>query len=215
MKAHEYSYSLRDDFKHSKKIKVYDTIYRDRSSDTSDFLDNTIKSIPSQCLDVFDEIEIHHAQGGKAGSFRAEPSLFSKRRVLAIYVSADGYPTKDVAETLYHELGHAIAKYIKGTANPGEKWRGAMLADGNPVSKYSSSMKYPKENDNGEIEDIAESVRLYLATNGAKTEETRLLRNFCRNRFQKLDEVFEDLSKRQRTSKFKRLISRPKNSLEK
>lgn len=225
VRAHEYSYNLRDNSKHSKKIKVFDTIYKDKSLETTEFIDELVKSIPAQCMDVFDEIEIHRMGSDKAGHFRAEQSMFSDRNVLALYVSDDlifnkTYPIKAVIETLYHELGHAIAKKIKGKVHPGKKWKQAMSADGNSVSEYADKTRYPRksekdEEDTGEIEDFAESVMMYLGTDGAKGDKTRALRDFCRNRFQKLDEVFEDLSKRQNASFIRKRVFKQPNSLEK
>ncbi len=203
-------------FKHSKKIKVYDSVYKDRSLDTSEFIDSVVGSIPAACMEVFDEIEIHPQNVGKAGAFRAEPSLFSDRKVLALYVGEEGYSAKEARETIYHELGHAIAKYFRGTTNPGERYKQAMQADGNAISEYASKTRYPKQNDNGEIEDFADAVMMYLATDGAKSDQARALRDFCKNRFQKLDKIFTDLLARQSLGKLaslKRKISKPAGSL--
>ena len=205
-KAHEYSYVLRDRAAHSKKVSVYETVYRDASLDTGEFLDAIIQSIPVQCMDVFDEVQIHPKSSDEGGSIRVEPSLFSDKHVLTLYVDKDGYITKQAVETLYHELGHAIVKYLKGTMNPGRAWRHCMVEDAYPISEYAAKKRYPKQNDNGETEDFAESVTLYLATDGAKTEKTKSLRKICGNRFEKLDQVFEDLSRRQNSGTFSKLL---------
>ncbi len=216
LKVHEYSYNIRDNLKHSKKIKVYDTAYRDRSLDTSEFLDSVVNSIPALCMEVFDEIEIHPQNTGKAGAFRAESSLFSDRKVLVLYVSEEGYPEKEARETIYHELGHAIAKHLKGTTNPGERWKRVMEADGNQVSEYAAKTRYPKQNDNGEIEDFADSVMMYLATDGSKSDKAQALRDFCRHRFEKLDQVFAELLSQQNLgtmASLKRKISKQTDPL--
>lgn len=217
LRVHEYSYNLRDNSKHSKKIKVYDSVYKDHSLDTSDFIDSVVSSIPAVCTEVFDEIEIHPQKVGKAGAFRAEPSLFSDRRVLALYVGEQGYSAEEARKTIYHELGHAIARYLRGTTNPGERWKQTMQADGNDVSEYAAKTRYPKQNDTGEIEDFADTVMMYLATDGAKSDQARALRDFCKNRFQKLDEILTDLLAQQssgRLASLKRKISKPAGSLE-
>ena len=196
IKSHEYMYQLRDSAGNSRKIKVHDTVYKDRSLDTSEFLDHIMTSVPAQCLEVFDEVRILKRENSKGGKFKAEPALISNTRSITLYVDAEGYPTAETLETFYHELGHTIAKYLKGNVNPGERWKKAMAADGNSVSEYAAKTRYPKKGDQGEIEDLADTVMMYLATDGAKTDATKILREFCRNRFQKLDEVFEDLAGR-------------------
>lgn len=206
IRAHEYAYVLRDNVQHSRKVKVYDTVYRDASVDTSEFIDTVIQSIPAQCMDLFDEIHIHKESSDTAGSFRAEPSLFSDRNVLTIYVSEEGYVPARAIKTLYHELGHAIVKHLKGTTNPGKVWKRCMTADGYSVSEYADKKKYPERGDDGEIEDIADSVMMYLATDGAKRDQARPLRDFCSNRFAKLDNIFEELQRRQGGGVFSRLM---------
>ena len=217
VKGHEYMYQLRTGEK-TKKIPVHDATYKDRSLDTSDFIDNIMASVPAQCLDVFDEIRILKMEtASKAGKFKAEPSLLSNTRSITLYVDADGYPTQETIQTFYHELGHAIAKYVKGNVNPGARWKKAMDADGNSVSEYSAKTRYPDKGDHGEIEDLADTIMMYLATDGAKTPATKTLRDFCQNRFKKLDEVFEDLAKRQSDGiigGLTRRISRPSGPLE-
>lgn len=226
LNAHEYDYKISDQSGHSKKVKVFDTVIKRRDLRTAEFINSLIKAIPAQCMQVFDEIQIHK-QNIKAGSFRAEPSLVSERRILNLYVSEDlqyadveEYPTKEAIETLYHELGHAIAKFLKGSMHPGRKWRQAMDTNGNDISEYAVKTKYPrvhgtKEEDHGEVEDIAESFRLYFATDGAKVSQALPLREFVRPRFEKLDEVMEDLAERQRRGKVSKVLNRPRNSLQK
>lgn len=204
IKAHTYDYKVGDRAKYSRKIRVYDTVYRDRSLETTDFIDDIVRSIPAQCIDVFDEIHIHR-ESGKAGSFRAEPSLLTERKVLTLYVSEEGHLTVGAIKILYHELGHAIAKFVKGSVHPGKRWRSAMDADGNAVSEYAERTKYPKDGDTGEIEDFADAVMMYLATDGAKRSEVLQLRSACGNRFRKIDEVLDDLADRQRLSMIARL----------
>ena len=218
VRGHEYNYQLRAGTR-AKKIRVYDGAYKDRSLDTSEFLDSIMASVPAQCLDVFDKIRILKMETtAKTGKFKAEPSLLSDTRSITLYVDADGYPTRETVRTFYHELGHAIAKYVKGDVNPGKRWKKAMDADGNSVSEYSAKTRYPNKGDHGEIEDFADTVMLYLATDGAKTPATQTLRDFCQNRFQKLDEVFEDLAKRQSDGiigGLTRRLSKPSGSLDK
>jgi hypothetical protein len=206
IRAHEYAYTLRDRAQHSRKVKVYDTVYRDASVDTSEFIDSIIQSIPVQCMDVFDEIQIHRESGDTAGSFRVEPALLSDRNVLTIYVNDEERVTAKAIETLYHELGHAIVKYLKGTPNPGKVWKRCMAEDGHPVSEYADKTKYPELSDDGEVEDIADSVKMYLATDGAKRDQARPLRDFCQSRFEKLDRVFEELERRRNGSLFSRVM---------
>ena len=208
IKAKEYSYNLRNGSRHSRKIKVYDAAFKDDSLDTSGLIDSIVGSIPAQCMEVFDEIQIHPQNTDKAGNFKAEASLFSDRKVLTLYIDQDNLSMKDVIETTYHEIGHAIARYLKGTINPGEVWKHAMTADGNNVSEYSVRTKYPKLHDAGETEDFADSVMMYLATDGAKTTQTRTLRDFCNRRFQILDQIFQDLSARQNDSAVSKLAGR-------
>lgn len=220
IKAHEYNYLLRNRSGLSKKVKVFDTVYKDNSLDTAEFFDELMQSIPAQCLDVFDEIEIHRETGGASGHFRAEPSLLSDRKVLALYVSSEGYPIRQAQETLYHELGHAIVKYLKGSVNPGARWKKVMRANGNTVSEYAEKTRYPKkkgepEEDEGAIEDIADSFRLYFASDGAKSEKASALREFVRPRFEKLDEVMEDLSVLAKTGALRKKLFKPKNVLDK
>ncbi len=216
LKAHEYLYSIRTDLGLSKKVKVYDAVYLDHSLETGEFMDGVAGSIPAPCMDVFDEIQVHPQSTEKAGVFKTESALFSERRVLSAYVNDSGHSIDGVRETIYHELGHAIAKYLKGKVNPGEKWKQAMREDGNEVSKYAAKTRYPKQNDNGEIEDFAEAVMMYLATDGAKEGRARVLRDFCKSRFQKLDEVFAELLVRQNSSRLdalKRRLLKPIGSL--
>ncbi len=177
-------------------------------------------------MEVFDEIQIH-TQNTKSGSFRAEPSLTSERRILNLFVSEDlkytneeEFPTKDAIDTLYHELGHAIVKYLKGSTHPGKKWRQIMDASSNEISVYASKTRYSrrkgsKDDDKGEVEDIADSFRLYFGTDGAKVEQARKLREFASPRFEKLDEIMEDLAERRRRSSVSKLFNRPRNSLNK
>jgi len=196
--AHEYTYQLRGEGK-TKELPVYDSVYKDHSLDTTDFIDSIMSAVPAQCLEVFDEVRIVRLEtSAKGGQFKAEPSLLANIKSITLYVEADGYPAQETIRTFYHELGHAIAKHLKDDVNPGKRWRRAMQADGNSVSEYSSKARYPDKGDHGEIEDFADSVMLYLATDGAKTPATKTLRDFCQNRFQKLDEVFEDLLERQK-----------------
>lgn len=209
-KSKEYTYQLRDRDGNSRKIKVHDAVYRDDSFDTSELLDSIMSSVPAQCLDVFDEVRILKREtSSKGGKFRAEPSLISDTRSITLYVDPDiADPEEEIIQILYHELGHAIAKHLKGSTNPGARWKKAMDADGNSVSEYSAKTRYPKREDHGEIEDFAETVKLYLSTDGAKTDATQRLRKFCENRFAKLDEVFDDLAARQKSSALGRLRKR-------
>lgn len=203
--AQEYIYKISDKEKNSKKITVYDTVYKDRSIETSEFIDSMVASIPTQCMDVFDEIQIHRRSGGQTGESKIEPSMFSNRRVISLYVGEDGYPTEVAKQTFYHELGHAIVKYLKnGSAHPGKKWRDAMVADGNVVSEYAEKKRYSKENhrgndeDLGEVEEFAEIAKFYFALDGAKTDKTQPIRDCAKNRFRKFDEVLEDLERKKR-----------------
>lgn len=217
VRTKEYSYGLRNS-KLTKRIKVYDAVFRNNSLDTQGFIDDIVSSIPAACMEVFDEIQIHQKDSSKAGHFRTESSIFSDRRVLALYIDRDESSPQNAIETTFHELGHAIAKYLKGTTNPGEVWKRAMLADGNSVSEYAAKTRYPKLKDAGEVEDFADSVMMYLATDGAKTTQTQPLRTFCDNRFELLDQVFQDLSARQRENTVSRLagrISRQPGALDK
>lgn len=226
LSAHEYVYKLRDNAGHSKKIKVFDTVIKRRDLRTSEFINTLVSAIPAQCMEVFDEIQIHR-QNTKAGSFRAEPSLTSERRILNLYVSEDlrfvedaEYPTQEAIETLYHELGHAIVKYLKGSTHPGRRWRKAMEASGNSVSEYASKTRYSrrkgsKEDDHGEVEDIAETFRFYFATDGAKVLQAQPLREFVRPRFEELDEAMDYLGNRKNDSLLRKHIFKPTNPLEK
>ncbi len=226
LNAHEYEYKIRDQSGHSKKIKVFDTVVKKRDLRTTEFINAIVSAIPADCMQVFDEIQIH-TQNIKSGSFRAEPSLTSERGIINLYLSDDlrfiddaEFPTKEAIETLYHELGHAIVKYLKGSTHPGRKWRQVMDANSNEISEYASKTKYPKmrgskEEDRGEVEDIADSFRLYFATDGAKVAQVQPLREFVSPRFEKLDEVMQDLAERQRRGAVSKVISKPRNSLEK
>ncbi|MBI4135860.1 hypothetical protein HY477_03950 [Candidatus Uhrbacteria bacterium] len=218
IQAQAYTYQLSGGGK-TKKLRVYDSVYKDRSLDTTDFLDSIMSAVPAQCLDVFDEIRIVRMETtAKGGQFKAEPSLLANTKSITLYVEEGGYPTKETLRTFYHELGHALARYLKGDVHPGAKWKKAMEADKNSVSEYSAKTRYPRKGDQGEIEDFADTVMMYLATDGAKTPATKTLRDFCQNRFQKLDEVFEDLASRQGSGiigDLTRRLSKPSGPLDK
>jgi hypothetical protein len=226
LKAKEYDYRLNGQNRNSKKIKVIDTVFKNRDTRTVEFINTILKAIPAQCMQVFDEIQIH-TQSIKDGSFRVEPSLTSRKGVINLYIDqnlefsdAEIYPTQEVIETLYHELGHAIVNYLKGTTHPGKAWKKCMDESNNDVSAYAAKTRYNKrqkndDQDRGEIEDIAESFRLYFATDGAKTTRTQPLREFCSPRFEKLDEVMEDLSSMQRKGAITKLFTRSSDALKK
>lgn len=197
IKVQKYVYHVADSAGKIRKISVFDMAYRDHSLDTTDLLDGLIKSLPTQCVNIFDEIQIHKELSSGGGKLRIEPSLLSDKKIIVLYVDPDIYNLEDVRKTFYHELGHAIVKHFRGIVHPGKKWQQAMQADRNSVSEYAANKRYPKQNDNGEIEDIADSIMLYLAADGAKNADTFELKNFCSNRFRILDSIFDELSQQQ------------------
>jgi len=215
--AQEYVYELSDNSRHSKKIKVYDTVYKNRSLATQEFFDSLVKSIPAGCMEVFDEIAIHKLTSGTGGLFRTEGSLFSDKGIIHLYVNENlffkegEYPIRGATEILYHELWHAVVKYLKGSINPGEQWRSTMRSSGKLVSQYAEKKRYPQQNDrDGEVEDIADSGKMYFATDGANTDKTRQLREFVAPRFEKLDGVMGQLKKRQNMNRVMRALKKPK-----
>lgn len=193
IKAHEYSYRVDSSIGEPKIITILDMLYKDRSLATVEFFDDLISALPAQHFNSVDEIRIFEKPaGGKAGTSQKGCGVLLKPNVINLYLDQDSYDLMEALETLYHELGHAIAKAIKKSAHPGKAWKAAMDADGNMLSEYAEKARYPKLDDNGEVEDFAEAVRLYLSADGAKTTKNAELRNACENRFKILDELFSN-----------------------
>jgi hypothetical protein len=197
VKAHEYTYRLTNQSGKSKKVSVFDMAFKDRSEETTELIDRLIQSLPASCLNVFDEIRIQKAAFKEGGKLISEPAIGSTKKHIILQVDPDIYSPDEIIKTFLHEVGHAIVRYYKGTANPGDKWYKAMQADGNQLSEYAEETRYPNQNDRGEIEDFAEAARLYLAADGANTNRTQKLREACESRFKMLDEVFLDLEQAQ------------------
>lgn len=191
IKAHEYTYRVGSSIGKPKVIKVLDMLFKDRSLDTSDFFDDLIGALPAQHFNSVDEIRIfEEPAGGKAGTSQKGCGVLLRPNIINLYLDQGSYDLMGVLETLYHELGHAIAKAIKRSAHPGKAWKEAMDADLSSLSEYAEKARYPELNDKGEIEDFAEAVRLYLSADGAKTAKYAELRSACENRFRILDELF-------------------------
>lgn len=217
-KAHEYRYQLGDKEK-TKKISVFDAAYKNRSIETVDFLGDLVAAIPIECIDTFDEIRIFPMKTDKSGKFKENASaVFTDKTVITLYVDPEKYQSLGVIETLYHELGHAIAKKLKGSVNPGEKWKKVMRMDGNQVSEYAEKTKYKKLGDDGEVEDFAETAKLYFATDGAKRGKAEQLRGMISSRFEKFDAIMADLRERRKSGlagTIKRAVTRSGGSLDK
>lgn len=197
MPGKKYTFTLGDSVGQSKKLEVHDMAFNhDDSLKTSDFINNLVRAIPAQHFGSVDVIRIHRENGERDGCFREPAGFFTSQKVIDIYVNPDhdSNPFWAALQTLYHELGHGIASSICGDVNPGPKWRQAMESDANNISEYSAKTRYErpkgKPHDHGEIEDFAETVRLYLRTDGAKASNCSALRAACRYRFAILDELF-------------------------
>lgn len=216
IKAYKYRYEIRDSMGKTKNITVYDIAYKDGSLDTCEFIDEIVAALPAQHLNAVDEIRIDKDNSEASGIFREEPGLFSNTKMINLYVDNQGYNIQSVLENLYHELGHALIAALNGSTHPGKKWKQAMEADGNEISEYSAKTKYPKQGDNGEIEDVAETVRLYLSTDGARTPKYASLRQSCENRFRIIDELLENpvLQQRANTSKAIKFLLKKNNPLD-
>jgi|GEM_PF-4584499 len=200
IKAHKYRYEITDVMGKTKEISIYDLVYRDKSLDTCEFIDDLVAALPAQHLNAVDEIRLDKENMEAGGIFREAPGLISNTKTINLYLDSDGYNLDDTLETLYHELGHALISSLNGNPHPGKKWKQAMEADGNEISEYSAKTKYPKKGDHGEIEDVAETIRLYLSTDGAKSPQYATLRKSCENRFKILDELFENPIHQQRAN---------------
>ncbi len=193
VKSQDYKYHVRDvGTKRSGGIVVRDLVYKDKSIETAEFIDNLVAALPARYLDAIDEVRIERESLAAAGVFRIEMSFVSQKSIITIHVNPDTHSINAGLENLYHELGHAIAKKLRGNVHPGPKWTAAMKADGNSISEYSSKKKYKKKEyeDSGEVEDFAEAIRVYLAADGAHEEQHRALRQACANRFAVLDKLF-------------------------
>lgn len=204
VKAHEYRFRVSDSLNKRSEIKVYDMVFKDRSLKTTEFLFDLVAALPAQHFNSVKEIRIDK-EGGRfssgSGKFRTESSLLVSDGVLTLYltpelVEEDPIPIGVILGTLYHELGHAIAAAIRGNPHPGPKWTGAMKVDGNELSHYASKTRYKRLygglKDQGEIEDFAEAVALYLSSDGARDIRYKKLREACRNRFEFLDDLFDN-----------------------
>lgn len=197
IKAHEYRFRIQDNLGKTKEIKVYDTIFKDRALRTKEFLNDLVSAIPAQHLNAIDEIRLDRFTDINHGKFGMESSLLGSNGVLTLYLVPENFEDDEEisAETslyaFYHEFGHAIANKIRGTAHPGPRWTRAKKSDGNEMSEYSAKKRSKSvKNDEGEVEDFAEAVALYLATDGAKTERYAKYRVACRARFEYLDDLF-------------------------
>lgn len=195
VKAHEYRYKIFDSVGKPKTIKVMDLIFMDRSPETTGLLDELISAIPAQHLNSFEEIRIDRQNQFVAGTFRNEAPLLGDKRIIVLLLEPEAESAADVSKpellkVLYHELGHALINALKGNPNPGPKWKRAKNLDGNEMSKYSAKTRY--NGDGGEVEDAAEAIMAYLATDGAKDAKYSALRKGCQNRFEILDKVLGD-----------------------
>ncbi len=165
--AHKYEYRVSDRNGKLKIITVYDLVFKDNSTETSELIDNLIQAIPAQHFDAIDEIRIDRDNLNVKGVFRDDSGLVGKN-IINLYVNSDNPSLKLILETLYHEIGHAIAKALNGNSHPGPKWKKAMDVDGKDISLYSATKRYKnkksKAQDHGEIEDFAETMKLYLMT---------------------------------------------------
>ena len=82
--------------------------------------------------------------------------------------------------TIYHEVGHMIAYHKYGTTEPDLKWHDAILADNTSIF----------ENGKTSIsEDFADTMRLYLETNGGVYHPT-IAKKYA-HRFAILDEIMK------------------------
>lgn len=217
--SHEYQYQLNDNAGHSKKINVYDAAFLDRSLDTSDFMVELLAAIPADCMHVFDEIQLHKIATQKSGISKIEGTVFARNNVITLYIHEDiiangpPYPIKAIIEIFYHEMGHAAVKYLKqGSPNPGEEWRKTMRAGGKPMSEYSEKVRYPQDDDKvGEVEDFAETFRMFCARDGAVDPQSRSLNEFTNPRFPKMRAVFKQLRERQNMGRIQRMFNRSKD----
>ena len=79
-----------------------------------------------------------------------------------------------------HELGHVVASKYYGQLNPDQRWANAIMADSVVASRYAL---------NSGMEDFAETVRVYLSTEGGlHSPQARWL---LARRFALLDEILE------------------------
>ncbi len=195
IKAKEYTFKVSDSVGGHKQIKVFDMVYGDARLETTEKIVALVKALPAQHFNAVDELRLDRANfdQGMGGKAKVESTLASDKNVLTLYVD-DDFSTEDaMMGTMFHELGHAIVKVVMRNkyAKPGKNWKKAMRLDGNSISEYSSEKRYEETGDEGEIEDVAEAVRLYLSTDGAKASKYRALREACSERFAILDRVFE------------------------
>lgn len=208
IRAHEYGYKINSSMGKHKVVKILDMAYKDRSLDTMEFFDELIRALPAQHFNSVDEIRIFkQPAGGVSGVSKKGCGVMLKPNVIDLYLDEDSYDLEFALETLYHELGHAIAKAVKGSAHPGKIWKRAMDSDANYLSAYAEKARYPKLGDRGEVEDFAEAVRLYLSTDGAQSNRDSKLRQECESRFKILDELFGNPIYQQQFAT-RRLISR-------
>ena len=83
--------------------------------------------------------------------------------------------------TMSHELGHVIARHkYNDTATPDQKWQDATLADNISISEYGDTYL---------AEDFAETMQLYIMTNGGLYYPEFTARYI--HRFAILDEIIE------------------------
>jgi hypothetical protein len=216
VKAQEYRYLTQSRDGQKRKIRIYDLVFKDRSLDASDLLDDVAASLPAQYLDCVDEIWIER-KSQDAGKTRQEISPFSKKNVIVLCIDPDDVSDANKAElkkTLYHELGHSIIKMLnKGNVHPGATWKKAMEKDGTTMSTYAAKQRYPGMYegmpDNGEIEDVAEAFCAYFASDGAHDDKYRGVRAATEARFEIIEKIGQFMERR------RSLIDSVKNLLRK
>lgn len=208
---YEVNVLLKDGSKHKIEVAIpagpeAKTIFRQMQA--------AIAEMPLKQIAALDQIRVNptRLEGKGDGNFASAHRLEGNRKgIIDFYPSAlgkdgsDGYHHFDIA---WHELGHLIASRLfssgKDTAPiPARNWDAAMSSDvgrNHAAGKHGFVSDYAKTNIK---EDFAETVMLYLATDGGRiappahmAERLKLgsgeaVREQFRDRFLVLDKYFE------------------------
>lgn len=141
---------------------------------------DSLSRMPEGSLDDLRTIVVNPRASVQEGDWRdGETAASAARGRISLFPRGyDLVPSKRMASTMRHELGHIVAEAKFGSATPDAKWLKAIESDGVKVSTYGETST---------AEDFAEAMRVYMDTDGGVTNPAALQR--FAGRFKILDEI--------------------------
>jgi len=191
LEAEEYGLKILDSLWKERVITIHDFTWNKGNNETYEFYTWLVWSLPWNYFNSIDEIRIQKEVPKIAWYFTNEKRmgwLAWSRNIVNLFVSS----RTEMLTTFYHEFWHSLSQALTWDVNPWKKWHEAMLSDWNNISEYSKTKRYNWKEDNWEIEDFADAIKVYLQTDWASWEDFSKLRDSCTARFKILDTIFQN-----------------------